>query len=123
MDDLKFDQAAHSLKHGQEYPYDCDDYGKADPAKDWAHSAARGILADLNDRGGIKHSFVDIDAEVRADIVESLAEIIRKAHVAIPSLTDAEIDAEIENELNQDAMMLNLNRFARAIEKKVRGEG
>lgn len=42
---------------------------------------------------------------------------------AIPSLTDAEIDAEIENELNQDAMMLNLNRFARAIEKKLRGEG
>lgn len=75
-----FDNIAHTLSRGQEYPYDCDCNGKAEPAPDWAHEAARGVLYDLNDRGGIKHGFRDIDADIRREIIETIASIIRLAH-------------------------------------------
>lgn len=76
----------HRLEHGALFPYD----GGADfwegranppPAMDWAHAAARGVLSDLLDRRGIKWALDDseIDHETRADIVQSLAAIIRMA--------------------------------------------
>ncbi len=73
------------LEQGALYPYDApDSWWKsagtaATPAADWAHYAARGILADLTDRRGIKHGFDDIDEDVRIEMVASLAEIIRSA--------------------------------------------
>jgi hypothetical protein len=84
------DSAKHALEHGQQYPYDAPDSWSSDnpppPAKDWAHAAARGILSDLNDRRSIKNGFLGIDEDVRVEIVESLAGIIRAA---------AEIDAAL----------------------------
>lgn len=75
------DGAKINLEHGAKYPYDApDDWTSEDgppPAIDWAHAASRGVIADLCDRGGIKHGFNDIDEEIRAEIVESLAAIIR----------------------------------------------
>jgi hypothetical protein len=77
--------AAITLRYGAKYPYDApDEWWNGDgssppPATDWAHSAARGILADLNDRRGIKHGFANLDEGIRAEIVASLAEIIRQA--------------------------------------------
>lgn len=71
------------LEQGNEYPYDRpDDYedGATFPATDWAHAAARGIIADLSDRRGIKHSFGDVDEDVRKELVQSIAEIIREAN-------------------------------------------
>lgn len=47
------------------------------PPTDWAHAAARGVLADLLDRKGIKHGFTDVEEDTRVEIVQSLAEIIR----------------------------------------------
>ncbi len=81
-----FDNAEHRLNSGALFPYDAPDAwwssDAADPpaAVDWAHAAARGILADLNDRHTIKHGFRDIDEEVRVEMVATLAAIIRKAH-------------------------------------------
>jgi hypothetical protein len=78
--------AEYTLKRGLQYPYDAPDAwwegdGKTAPAPDdWAHAAVRGILADLNDRGGIKHGFANIDEEIRIEIVQSLARIVRAAH-------------------------------------------
>lgn len=72
----------HTLEHGNRFPYERkdDEYGDtAQPPKDWAHSAARGVLADLTDRRGIKYGFDDIDLSTRVEIVESLAGIIREA--------------------------------------------
>lgn len=75
--------ANHALERGAQYPYDAPDSWSSDtpppPAKDWAHAAARGVLADLTDRRSIKNGFRDIDEDVRLEIVESLAEIIRIA--------------------------------------------
>ena len=80
----------HRLAHGAKHPYD----GGADfwedrvptppPAADWAHTAARGVLADLLDRRGIKWALdhEEIDHETRAEIVRSLAAIIREARAA-----------------------------------------
>jgi len=78
--------AARSLEHGGEYPYDatdawwhaCDDTEPPSP-KDMAHAAARGIIADLKDRRGIKNGFERVDEETRKQIVERMAEIVRQA--------------------------------------------
>lgn len=76
-----------SLQHGEKYPLDAPDAwwkgpaGQAPPlAKDWAHLAARGVIADLQDRGGIKQQLTqEIDEDTRVEIINSLAEIIREA--------------------------------------------
>lgn len=68
------------LEHGNKYPYDApDDWEVTTPLPpiDRAHATARGIIADLTDRSGIKHGFSDIDQGIRVDIVEDLASIIR----------------------------------------------
>ncbi len=80
--------AIFQLKMGADFPYDAgeefwDGDGKTPPpAKDWAHAAARGILSDLEDRRGIKNELDGVDHETRAELVESLSEIIRQAHAA-----------------------------------------
>lgn len=58
---------------GQRYPYDDSNEG------DWAAKAARGVIADLTDRRNIKHGFDDVDPDVRVEIVQQMAEIIRLA--------------------------------------------
>jgi len=83
QDELKI--AEITLKHGNKYPYDAPDAwwnGSGDNLPepvDWAHSAARGVLSDLNDRRGIKQGFAGLDEYTRAEIVASLAAIIRAA--------------------------------------------
>ena len=86
----KMSMSKRNLDHGAAHPYD----GGADfwedrtptppPATDWAHAAARGVLAELMDLRGIKWALEDenIDHETRAEIVQSLAEIIRAARAA-----------------------------------------
>lgn len=61
------------LARGVEYPY----HGQK--PKDWAEAAAVGIMWDLNDRGGIKHELENIDEEIRVEIIEHMAKIIRAA--------------------------------------------
>ena len=62
------------------YPNGRHSGGGGPPAPtDWAHYAARGILADLTDRRGVKHGFDDIDEDVRVEMVAAMAEIIRSA--------------------------------------------
>lgn len=80
--------ARTQIAHGNAFPFDASDAWWNDAAEqrrpkptDWAHSAARGIIASLQDRAGIKHglSTVRIDEATRAEIVGTLAEIIREA--------------------------------------------
>jgi hypothetical protein len=78
MDNLK------TLRHGNRFPYDAsDEWWESDrePPKpdDWAHAAARGVLADLTDRRGIKDGFKRIHEDTRRDITLELAGIIRQA--------------------------------------------
>lgn len=67
--------AERNLKNGQEYPYD-----GSRPAVDWAHRAARGIIADFEDRRGIQNGFYDIDEELKIEIVDVMSETIRAAY-------------------------------------------
>lgn len=78
--------ADRTIQHGNKYPYDAPDAWWNDgdvnsppPPSDWAHSAARGVLADLSDRRGIKRGFEDLDESIRADIVKAISNIIRVA--------------------------------------------
>ncbi|WP_186124194.1 hypothetical protein [Burkholderia gladioli] len=51
-------------------------------AVDSAHAAARAIIRDLSDRGGIKRGFENISEETRVEIVTKAAAIIRAASPA-----------------------------------------
>jgi hypothetical protein len=81
-------RALACLQQGERYPYDATDEwmdtnheDTAPPAEDWAHAAARGILADLTDRRDVKRGFENVDEEVRRELVASLRRIILLAHL------------------------------------------
>lgn len=85
------DLAIRSITNGSEFPYDasdewwdCTEGVEIEPARDAAHAAARGILADLKDRRGIKRGFDRVEEKTRVEIVERLAEIIRQAMEMFP---------------------------------------
>jgi hypothetical protein len=82
--------------HGGKFPYDGGSEfwqrGRVPkPPTDWAHAAARGVLANLCDRRGVKHELRNVDHDVREEIAQTLAGIIRAA--ALKSAEFAEIDA------------------------------
>lgn len=78
--------AQKELKQGAKFPYDASDEWlngtdrKPLAPVDWAHAAARGVISNLKDRSGIKRGFEEIDEDIRKEIVESMADIIRTAH-------------------------------------------
>lgn len=73
-------RAKDLLEFGVKYPYDADDSG-ATRQGDWADKVARGIIADLTDRRDIKHGFNRVDHDIRCEIVETLASIVREGAV------------------------------------------
>ena len=79
-------KARHSLEMGAQFPYDAPDAWRDsdDPppsAPNWQMAAARGIIANLTDRRGIKQGFEGVDEDVRREIVAAIALII---DVALP---------------------------------------
>jgi hypothetical protein len=80
MDKKQKQYAKIRLEHGIEFPYDANDRGKARAPKDWAVVAARGVLSNLSDRGGIKHELGAVERPIRKEIVDNLAYTIRLAH-------------------------------------------
>lgn len=71
--------AKSKLEMGEQFPYD-DNGESPSPATDWAHSAARGVLADLEGRRGVGQELEQVDNETRVELVQALAGIIRLAH-------------------------------------------
>lgn len=75
----------HDLAMGELFPFEASDAWWKDgglpppAAADWSVAAARGVLANLQDRRSIKQGFVEIDEDVRTELVASLAAIIRRA--------------------------------------------
>lgn len=59
------------IDHALKYPYN----GRQ--AVDQFELAAQAVLADLCDRRGIKHQLRETDADVKEEIITSLAAIIR----------------------------------------------
>ena len=77
------------LEGGDTFPYDADDAwwrSEDTPSPlppqvtDWAHRAARGVVANLRGRHTIKWGFNNVDEETRKGLIEALADIIRVAH-------------------------------------------
>lgn len=62
-----------TIKHAREFPY----HGRK--PKDKSELAALAVLADLEDRRGVGQELAGVDDDVRGEIVESLAAIIRTA--------------------------------------------
>lgn len=73
------DYAKWNLEAGTQWPYDAPDGEGFVVEGDWAYRAARGVVANLCDRRGIKHGFEEIDPDIRREIIETLADIIRMA--------------------------------------------
>ena len=78
--------ALHCFQRGNKYPYDAgslaESFESMNTPVDWTVRAARGILADLCDRRGIKHGLQSVDEpDTRHGIVVALAEIIQVAHI------------------------------------------
>lgn len=76
-----------ALERGDKFPYDGGEafWQQSDvppPPSDWAHRAARGVLADLTDRRGVKRELENVDYDVREELTQALAAIIREAGVA-----------------------------------------
>ena len=75
-----------ALAMGAEYPFDAraewDEHGdrvSPPPPVDWAHAAARGVIADMSDRRGLRDLLDSVQRDVRVNIVQSIADIIRSA--------------------------------------------
>lgn len=79
MDPIRRRTAARdALDRGMSRPYDAVDGWDGSPlrCKDWAHAAARGIVAEMTSR------FAGLDGlgqVARVEIVETIAEIVREA--------------------------------------------
>jgi hypothetical protein len=103
MADTGLSTAQRQLAHGSKYPYDGG--SEAAPAIDWAHAAARGVMADLLDRRGVKWELEKVDLDVRADIVTAVAAIVR---AATPSPSTAPVKdhvvREVVNQLRDTAL-------------------
>lgn len=67
------DDATRMLKSSARSPY------AAIERPDWAQCAALAIASDLSDRRGIKHGMTAVDPDVRIDLVNAHADIIRTA--------------------------------------------
>ena len=67
-------RALRNIEDGKKYPYD----GR-EKAEDWAVAAALGIFDNFSDRRGIKHELDGYDEDVKAELVDTVAEIIRAA--------------------------------------------
>lgn len=85
-EEWKIERAKQSISLGAEFPYDApdawwngDEEAKPPASADDAHLAARAVVADLKDRRGIKNGFNNVDEDIRVEIVDRLAEIIRQA--------------------------------------------
>jgi hypothetical protein len=87
----EFNRSKHDIERGADYPYDAPDaWHKSDsrealPEVDWAHKAARGIIHNLSDRRDIKRGFYGVDEDVRKEIVECMAAIIKEANAEAPN--------------------------------------
>jgi hypothetical protein len=68
------ESALSDIAMGKKNPYD-----RRKKSKDWADKAARGIFANFSDRRGLKHELNSYDADVRRELVDTVAEIIRAA--------------------------------------------
>lgn len=76
------EKALNDLDYGNVYAYDAlwsDEDGYEPTDGDWAVKAARGILYNLSDRRGIKHELKTVDHDVRVEMVQTIADIIRTA--------------------------------------------
>jgi hypothetical protein len=71
--------AIRSLDSGHRCAYEQDDDGNAPAPMDWAHFAARGVLSNLGGRRGMDCAINDLDQEIRQEIVDTVAAIIRMA--------------------------------------------
>jgi hypothetical protein len=86
MSETEIREARNALARGAALPFDGSasfwTQGKLPrPAEDWAHAAARGVIADLSSRAGLHRALTsaEISLDDRVDIIRSLANIIRLA--------------------------------------------
>ena len=79
-DQLKIEQYKHHIQFGEKFPYDRDETINQTPKPLTPElRAAYGVLSCLLDRRGIKEALEEVDFDIREEIVETLAGIIKEA--------------------------------------------
>jgi len=81
---MGFNHAKHRIESAKCYPYDglCDEAGDLLPvrlATDPDYLAARAIINDIQDRRSLKWEWSNVEHDVREEIVDTFAAIIRAA--------------------------------------------
>ncbi|MCP0918032.1 hypothetical protein MUB04_15950 [Acinetobacter indicus] len=78
-DQYKIDGYKRSIRFGKDSPYDRNEDNEMPKPLTPERIAAYGVLNNLMDRSGIRSALEDIDLDIREEIVESLAGIIKEA--------------------------------------------
>lgn len=78
-DQFKIEQYKRAIKFGKDSPYDRNPDDDTPKILTPERIAAYGVLDNLMDRRSIKWALEDVDLDVREEIVETLAGIIKEA--------------------------------------------
>ena len=101
-------KALKALDHGARVPFDDPMPGfnpdqAPPPARSWAHAAARGVYASLEDTN-VLHRHQDVyEAEKRSEIIDGMTDIIQMANDSVGALSPDDIQYQIQ-QINAKSM-------------------
>lgn len=87
------ENAQRSIELGNQFPYGSDNN------PDWAESIVNGVIWELTTRAGIEECFSPVDDDVRDEIIQALADIIREG-TRVVRLDDRNKLEEAQEEVN-----------------------
>jgi hypothetical protein len=99
-----------ALEFGDNCPFDVkpENYGTVPSSPDWAVRAARGIIAEFDDRGAAFNDAFHperVDDETRKEIVDVMAAIMREA------LTQASAKIQLEQDIELTELIRQAQRY------------
>lgn len=104
QNEFTLDAAMQRVTAGNAYPYDAPDNwwrnttAREIPPRNWAHAAARGVMAELRTDPNDIHRIQDADQIARDRLVHMLELIIRAAHINEKDFENKEPEKEKDDE-------------------------
>lgn len=79
LDKEKIEHYEKIIRHGLQFPYDGNDESEMPQPLTPERKAAYGVIEELLGRKGLDHALEDIDQEIRKELVEAVAGIVKVA--------------------------------------------